>query len=110
MSDSPEQPPSTNPVEYHQPPRPSVLARIARVVGMAVAAFAGMFVPIFFAGASGFEKTNSVWWAWPVTGAVALLLAGAALRMRKTRPHASAGVWIGIGLGLLWAGMCFNGM
>jgi hypothetical protein len=110
MNEQPhDDPRSPEPIEYTRP-RGGWFRRAARVTAVALAAFVAMFIPIFFAGGSSFEQPKTVWWAWPATGAVAVPLGACAVWLRKSRPQVSAGIWIGIGLGLLLAGMCFSGM
>ena len=66
-----------------------------------------IFVPMFFAGGEAFES-EFPWWSWPSVGAVAALCGAYAWRVRRRRPLNSAGVWIGIAIGLIHAGLCFS--
>src|SRR3954451_6057913 len=104
---APPEPPSTNP----PPHRPGAFARAARIGGGVVGAWFIMFIAIFFGGATGFEQSHVAWWAWPLVGAAAMLCAGLSwLAPRRQRPETAIGIWIGIGIGRLHAGLCFVGM
>ncbi|MEA2708037.1 MAG: hypothetical protein QOF78_638 [Phycisphaerales bacterium] len=92
------------------PPAPrSRLRNFARFTSGVFAGFIILFIPTFFAGATGFEQSLP-WWAWPALGAATLICAAYAWFTRRRSPATSAGMWVGIALGLLLAGACFMGM
>ena len=95
-------------VNYESPRRRGTLQQSARFVGGFVGAFAILFIPTFFAGGSMMGGEPSVWWAWPAVIVAALACAAHAWLARRRNPPASAGVWFGIGVGLLVAGLCFS--
>jgi hypothetical protein len=91
------------------PPRRSLVRNFARFTAGVIAGFTLLFIPTFFAGADAIEGSLPKW-AWPAVIATALLCAAYAWRTRRRNPPVSAGMWMGMGLGLLLAGACFTGM
>ncbi|MBA3642289.1 MAG: hypothetical protein M3478_07255 [Planctomycetota bacterium] len=81
---------------------------IAHAAGAAVGTWFFMFIPMFFAAAAAFE-TDTVWWSWPLMVLAALACGAFAWHMRSRNPIVSAGVWVGVALGLIHAGLCFSG-
>ena len=105
-------PPTSSKVDYAVPtqatPR-SVLRRASHVSAGILLSWGTVFVAIFFAAAEAMEASVPKW-TIPVIGGAVALCAGWALLVRKRSPDFSAGRWIGVGIGLLHAGLCFYGM
>lgn len=96
------------PIPDYGPAKPSPARVVLRFIAGGVFAFLLMFIAIFFAGGASFES-KTVWWAWPLTAIPTVLCAALAYHWRKTRPAHAAGMWTGMALGLLLAGLCFFG-
>ena len=106
---TPQPPPPMHYAPPGTPPRRSPLRNFLRFTSGVFAGFVIVFIPTFFAGGSAFEGTLPRW-AWPAVIAAALLCAAYAWSIRRRNPPMSAGVWTGMGLGLLLAGACFTQM
>jgi hypothetical protein len=89
--------------------RPGPIRSGLAVIGAAIVAFIVMFIPTFFGGATGYEGEGVDWWSWPAVLVTAAICCAIAFSMRKSKPMIFAGAIIGVGLGLLWAGLCFTG-
>ena len=106
MAESSNPPP---PVDYAGPRRHDRFRRASRMFSGVVVAWFVIFLAIFFAGASAFEDKPR-WWTIPAIGGTAAVCAEWAWLVRRRNPAFSAGLWIGVALGLLHAGLCFSGM
>jgi hypothetical protein len=89
--------------------RTGAFARGGRIGGGVVVTWFVMFLAILVGGLGGFEEQHARPWAWPLVGAAGVLCGGFALLLRRRRPETAIGIWIGIGIGLLHAGLCFLG-
>jgi hypothetical protein len=83
--------------------------RSAQATGAALGAWFIIFIPMFFAGGEMFEGDPPPWWAWPSVGVAALACGAFAWSVRRRSPVGAAGMWTGVALGLLHAGLCFSG-
>src|SRR5688572_599806 len=86
--------------------RRTLVQRMSDFSSGAVGAWFVLFVALLFGAAGGFEADRP-WWGIPLIGAIAVACALVALRFRRHKPEISAGIWTGLGIGLLNAGLCF---
>jgi hypothetical protein len=116
MSDQPQQPqqpaPARNPgtyvpLEYAGGQRPALAQRISRWVAGAAAAWFLIFIPTFLGRASAIKENPLPRWAIPAVALTAAACGTYAWLVRRSKPDLSAGVWVGVGIGLLHAGWCF---
>ena len=97
----------------HDPPPPvhygrarlSPMRRASKFASGVVGAWFFVFLATLFAWGAGYDR-GLPWWAIPMVGVVTVACAALALRIRKTKPEVSAGIWTGVGIGLLNAGLC----
>ena len=80
---------------------------IPQAAGAAVGTWFFMFIVIVAVGVAGYES-DTTWWTWPAIALAAVACGVFAWRMHTRNPLVSAGVWVGIALGLIHAGLCFS--
>jgi hypothetical protein len=105
MSASPDHDPASSPEANSV--GSSTFARGMRIGGGIVGAWFVMFVAIVFGGATSFEGSGVKRWAWLLVAAAAVLCAGVGWLVRRRRPESAIGICVGVGIGLLHAGLCF---
>jgi hypothetical protein len=103
------------PNDHDQPPPPqyararlSPMRRASKLASGVVGAWFLMFLATFVVAGEAYGGSRPGW-GFALIGAVAVACAVVAWRTRATKPEVSAGIWTGLGVGLLQAGLCFAG-
>ncbi len=91
-------------LEYGRRP----LWKFAHVFFGVVMAWAVIFATLYLGVISSFESDKLAWWAIPLTLLAIGVCMALAWWLRGRQPGFSAGIWIGTGIGLIHAGLCYG--